>query len=86
MTGAEQISALLADTGLTVTRQWISEKCRRLGIPRRGKLGPRRVKTDEERKADSRARFKDWYDDLKQDSQRFAEYNRRHRRREAAAV
>lgn len=85
MTGAEQVDALLDDTGLTMTRQWINQTAGKLGVPRRGRTALRpRVSLEDKRKSNNE-RWRRWHDRLQQDPQALEAYRQRRSRPTAAA-
>ena len=64
MLAQEQTAALLQDTGLVFSRQWLWVLCQRLDIPRRGKLGPPQTVSPEQKKRTDLNRWRRWYANL----------------------
>jgi len=83
MTSRQQLDALLEDTGLRRTHQWLMVLCRRLGIPRQGKLTrrPESEASSERRREQGRERWRRRYQRLSRDPDRFEQYRRRARTR-----
>jgi len=81
MISRRQLDALMEDTGLRRTRQWLTIMCKHLGIPRQGKL-TRRPESEaslERRREQGRERWRRWYRRLSSDPDRFQQYRRRGR-------
>ena len=79
MTSREALDALRHETGIRITRQWLWEMCRRHGIPTRGKLGPKRHITAEEKARKDLERWQRWFDGIKANQAKLDTY-RSHRR------
>jgi hypothetical protein len=84
MTTNEQLAALYEETGLVVSRQWLTLICRRLGVVRQGRSNRPRTVSDETKREQSKRRWRRWYERMRQDPERLKEYYRQHAARRTA--
>ena len=88
MLGGEIRQALIGHGLRPYSRQHIFNECQKLEMDTRGKKGPRRVISDQERLRRGRSRWALWYTATKADPSRYAAYQKKerekHRRRKPA--
>jgi hypothetical protein len=77
MTAADVARTMREEIGLSISRWWLIQMCRRLGVELRSRRGPLPTATREHRLALQRERYRRWAARVRADPVRYAELQRR---------